>query len=65
MPCVRARLSVRAYVYVCVCEKNGKGWKNGGAGDDGTREDRGGGSGFCARDDKFGGHHFAPENLSQ
>lgn len=24
-----------------------------------------GGSGFCARDDKFGGQRFAPENLSQ
>lgn len=44
------------------------GWveKNGGMGDDGGRKvERVGGSGFCARDDKFGGQRFAPENLSQ
>lgn len=54
-----------------MCEKQkkkrtGRTEKNGGAGDDGGGQ-RGevGGSGFCARDDKFGGQRFAPENLSQ
>lgn len=48
-------------------KKTREGWKNGGAGADGGEGGgrEAGGSGFCARDDKFGGQRFAPENLSQ
>lgn len=48
-------------------KKQGRLKKNGGTSDDaggrGARMVRG--SGFCARNDKFGGQRFAPENLSQ
>lgn len=58
--CARARVRVP-----CV-KKQGRLEKR-GTGDDGGRKEwgGGGGSGFCARDDKFGGQRFAPENLSQ
>jgi len=49
----------------CAVKKNREGWKNESADDDGggrwgRAEREAGGSGFCARDDKFGGQRFAP-----